>query len=45
MTGHLDITAGGAMGAMINQILKKFVPTTAEELTNAIVEKMLEINA
>ncbi len=44
MTGHLDIAAGGKMGAMINQILKKFVPTTTEELTNAIVEKMLEIN-
>lgn len=44
MSGHLDITAGGMMGAMINQILTKFVPQTAEELTEAIVAKLLELN-
>ncbi|WP_102275151.1 CoxG family protein [Cytobacillus massiliigabonensis] len=44
MSGHLDITAGGMMGAMINQILTKFVPQTAQELTDAIVAKLLEIN-
>lgn len=44
MTGNLDITAGGMMGAMINQILVKFVPQTAEELTEAIVAKLKEIN-
>lgn len=44
MTGNLDITAGGMMGAMINQILVKFVPQTAEELTIAIVDKIKEIN-
>lgn len=44
MSGHLDITAGGMMGPMINQILTKFVPQTAQELTDAIVEKLLEIN-
>ncbi|WP_042356831.1 CoxG family protein [Bacillus rubiinfantis] len=44
MSGHLDITAGGMMGAMVNQILTKFVPNTAQELTEAIVKKLLEIN-
>jgi carbon monoxide dehydrogenase subunit G len=44
MSGHLDITAGGMMGAMVNQILTKFVPQTAQELTDAIVDKLLEIN-
>ena len=44
MSGHLDITAAGMMGPMINQILVKFVPQTAEELTVAIAEKILEIN-
>ena len=44
MTGHLDITAAGMMGPMINQILTKFVPQTAQELTDAIVAKLLEIN-
>ena len=44
MSGHLDITAGGMMGAMVNQILIKFVPQTAQELTDAIVDKLLEIN-
>ena len=44
MSGHLDITAGGMMGAMVNQILTKFVPQTAQELTDAIVDKLLELN-
>lgn len=44
MTGHLEITAGGMMGPMINQILVKFVPQTAEELTDAIVAKLIEEN-
>lgn len=44
MTGNLDISAGGMMGPMINQILVKFVPQTAEELTDAIVNKIIEIN-
>lgn len=43
MTGYLDITAKGAMGPMINTILKKFVPQTAEELTEAIANKIAEI--
>ena len=44
MTGHLDITAGGMMGPMVNQILTKFVPQTAQELTDAIAQKLLEIH-
>ncbi|GEK31897.1 hypothetical protein KZO01_22060 [Kurthia zopfii] len=44
MEGHLDITAGGAMGPMVNTILKNFVPKTAEELTANIVNKLIEIN-
>lgn len=44
MSGNLDITAGGMMGPMVNQILVKFVPQTAQELTDAIVTKLLEIN-
>ncbi|WP_040951796.1 CoxG family protein [Gorillibacterium massiliense] len=43
MTGNLEITAKGAMGPMINTILKSFVPKTAEELTKAIASKIVEI--
>lgn len=43
MTGHLDITAGGMMGAMINTILKNFVPETATELTDTIAAKIHEV--
>lgn len=45
MTGYLDITAGGVMGPMVNTILKSFVPQTAQDLTDAIVAKLLEINS
>lgn len=44
MSGNLDISAGGMMGPMINQILIKFVPQTAEDLTIAIVNKIKEDN-
>lgn len=40
MSGHLDITAKGVMGPMINAILKSFVPKTAEELTKAIADEI-----
>ncbi|WP_062349935.1 CoxG family protein [Bacillus kwashiorkori] len=43
MTGNLDITARGAMGPMINAILKNFVPQTAEELTAAVANKIVEV--
>lgn len=44
MTGSLDITAGGLMGPMINAVLKNFVPKTAQELTEAVANKIVEIN-
>ena len=44
MTGNLDITAGGLMGPMINAVLKNFVPKTAEELSEAIANKIVEVN-
>jgi len=43
MTGCLDITAKGAMGPMVNTILKTFVPKTAQELSEAIVNRIEEI--
>jgi len=43
MSGNLDITAGGAMGPMVNTILKNFVPKTAEELTVAVADKIKEV--
>lgn len=46
MTGHLDITAKGMMGPMINAILKNFVPKTAEELTEAVAGQInKEVNS
>ena len=44
MTGNLDITAGGAMGPMVNSILKSFVPKTAEELTTAVANEIARVN-
>ncbi|QTH42537.1 SRPBCC family protein [Cohnella sp. LGH] len=43
MTGCLDITAKGAMGPMVNTILKTFVPKTAQELSEAIANRIEEI--
>ena len=43
MTGCLDITAKGAMGAMVNSVLKSFVPKTAQELTEAIASRIEEL--
>ena len=45
MTGSLNITAGGAMGPMINSILKSFVPKTAEELTTAVANEIVEVES
>lgn len=41
MMGKLDITADGAMGPMINSILKNFVPQTAQELIEAVSGKIV----
>jgi len=43
MTGSLDITAKGAMGPMINSILKTFVPKTTLQLSEAMADKILEV--
>jgi len=43
ITGSLDINARGAMGPMINSILKNFVPQTTEELTTAVANKIIEV--
>lgn len=43
MTGYLDISAKGAMGPMINTIMKTFVPKTAQELTEAVAGKIAEL--
>jgi carbon monoxide dehydrogenase subunit G len=40
MTGCLNVTAKGAMGPMINVILKDFVPNLTKELTEAIANKI-----
>lgn len=39
ITGYLDITAEGAMGKVINKVLKNSIPKTAGEITAAIAEK------
>ncbi|MEH6943058.1 CoxG family protein [Bacillus sp. JJ722] len=36
LTGSLDISSGGFMGVMINNVLKTFVPQTTTELVEAI---------
>lgn len=43
MTGCLDITARGAMGPMVNTVLKSFVPKTAAELSEVIAARIEEI--
>lgn len=43
MTGHLDISAGGMIGAVTNTVLKKIVPDMATELTDTIAAKINEI--
>ena len=43
MTGYLDISAKGAMGPMVNSIMKTFVPKTAKELTEAVAGKIAEL--
>ncbi|ASK62546.1 carbon monoxide dehydrogenase [Virgibacillus phasianinus] len=43
MTGYMNINAKGMMGPMINSFLKSFVPKTTKELTEAVGEKVNEI--
>jgi carbon monoxide dehydrogenase subunit G len=39
VTGFLEINAEGAMGKVINKVLKNSIPKTAQEITAAIAEK------
>ncbi|PAV30880.1 carbon monoxide dehydrogenase [Virgibacillus profundi] len=43
MTGHLNITAKGMMGPMINSVLKSFVPKTTKDLTVAVGDRVMEV--
>lgn len=44
MTGYLDIVAEGAMGSIVNNILKTSIPKTAEEMAVAISARLEELN-
>jgi hypothetical protein len=39
VTGYLEIIAEGAMGKVVNKVLKTSIPKTAQEITAAIAEK------
>ena len=39
VTGYLEIIAEGAMGKVVNKVLKTSIPKTAHEITAAIAEK------
>ncbi|HHY73874.1 MAG TPA: hypothetical protein GX497_11800 [Bacillus bacterium] len=43
MTGFLEITAGGAMGPLVNVVLKSNLPKVTEEMTIAISTKLEEL--
>ncbi|WP_404454967.1 SRPBCC family protein [Virgibacillus necropolis] len=43
ITGFMNITAKGVMGPMINPILKTLIPKTTKDLTEAIADKMIEL--
>jgi carbon monoxide dehydrogenase subunit G len=44
MTGYLEIVAEGAMGSIVNNILKTSIPKTAEDMAQAISGRLEEIN-
>lgn len=44
MTVFLAITAGGAMGPLINKVLKSTLPKVTEEMAMAIATKLEELN-
>ncbi|MFB9826393.1 CoxG family protein [Lederbergia wuyishanensis] len=44
ITGFLDITASGTLGAMVNEILKSYLPKTTKEMVIAITRKLEELN-
>lgn len=44
LEGFLDISAGGMMAAMVNPVLKTFVPKTVQELTSNISDELSKVN-
>ncbi|MFJ7952542.1 CoxG family protein [Lysinibacillus sp. NPDC096418] len=44
ITGFLEITAGGAMGPLVNTILKSYLPKVTKEMTIAIATKLEALN-
>ena len=44
MTGFLDVHASGAMGGMVNSILKTAIPKAAEEMGAAIGLSLTQLN-
>jgi len=44
MTGFLDVTASGAMGGMVNSLLKTAIPKAAEEMGAAIASRLKELH-
>lgn len=44
MEGHLDISAKGMMGPMVNAVLTSFVPKTAQQLTDAVANEIVRLN-
>ncbi|GGA65810.1 CoxG family protein [Ornithinibacillus halotolerans] len=42
MTGNLHMKAKGMMGPIINPVLKTMIPKTAKQLTEAVINKIIE---
>ena len=45
ITGFLEITAGGAMGPLVNTLLKSYLPKVTEEMVGAISTKLEAIHS
>lgn len=44
ITGFLEITAGGTLGPLVNEVLKSYLPKVTEEMTIGIATKLKELN-
>ncbi len=44
ITGFLEINAGGALGPLVNEVLKSYLPKVTEEMTIGISTKLEELN-
>lgn len=42
ITGFLEITASGAMGPMVNEVLKSYIPKVTKEMVMAVAAKLEE---